>query len=118
MKFLIAFSLALFCGGLASAQGCHEIKFARGASSGEVGGFVSETESLCFTFGSGAGQTARVELFGSENACFVVDGIVDGSVDCIDDFTFTTQRRMYQVNVYQLFRSLGVEQFRLRLTIY
>ncbi len=114
MKFLIAFCCVLFWALGASAQGCHEIKFARGASSGEVSGQVSETESLCFTFGSGAGQTARIEIFGSENACFVVDGIVD----CTDDFTFTTQRRIYQIYVYQLFRSLGVEQFRLRLTIY
>lgn len=114
MKFLIAFCCVLFWAVGASAQGCHEIKFARGASSGEVSGQVSDAQSLCFSFGSGAGQTARIELFGSENACFGVLGIID----CQDDFTFTTERRTYQILVSQLFRTLGSENFRLRLTIY
>ena len=106
------FALVAFAG-IASAQSCPEIRFARGASSGEVSGAVSEGAPLCFTFGSGAGQTARIQLFGSRNTCFGVEGIQD----CQDDFSFRTQSRSYHINVHQLFRGPGYENFVLRLTI-
>lgn len=107
---LFAFGL---CAGAASAQGCHEIRFDRGASSGEVSGRVTDNQPLCFTFGSGAGQTARIQLLGSRNTCFSIIGVAD----CRDDYSFTTQRRPYQINVSQLMRAGRYEDFTLRLSI-
>lgn len=97
----------------ASAQSCSEIRFAPGASSGEVSGQVTDGSPLCFSFGTGAGQSARLQLFGSENTCFGVTGVID----CQDDFSFRTQRGMYRVMVHQLFRSPASETFTLRLSI-
>ncbi|GIT91174.1 hypothetical protein JANAI61_16320 [Jannaschia sp. AI_61] len=97
----------------AAAQGCSEIKFQRGSFSGEVSGRVSERQPVCFTFGSGAGQQARLQVFGSQNVCFNVRGVAD----CRDDFTFRTRRQTYVVDVNQLFVGPGFETFTLRLTI-
>jgi hypothetical protein len=98
---------------VAAAQGFSEIRFAPGASSGEVTGQVSDGRPICFTFGSGAGQQARIQLLGSRNACFGVRGIAD----CRDDLSFRTDRRTYAIDVFQLFLAPGAEDVRLRLTI-
>ena len=109
-----AFTLvALIWASLASAQSCAEIRFARGAYSGAVSGLVSEYQPMCFYFGTGAGQTARLQLFGSDNTCFNLRGIVD----CQDDFSFVTRRGDYVVDVMQLFAGPGAQQFTLQLTI-
>lgn len=97
----------------ASAQSCSEIRFAPGTSSGVVSGRVTDAQPLCFTFGSGAGQTARLQLSGSDNACFSISGVVD----CQSDYSFGTRQQVYQVGVFQLFPRGGAEQFNLQLTI-
>lgn len=97
----------------ASAQACQEIRFAPGAVSGDVQGQVSEGRPLCFSFATGAGQTARLRLSGTENACFNVRDMVD----CQDDFSFRTAARSYEVGVHQLFRGPGSETFSLQLSI-
>ncbi len=109
----IMIGLAGLWAGEASAQGCSEIRFASGAYSGEVAGAVSDGWPLCFRFGSGAGQTARLQIIGNENTCFTIPGVTD----CQDDFSFRTRRQSYEVRVFQLFRAPGAENFRLRLTI-
>ncbi|SFE61643.1 hypothetical protein [Roseivivax sediminis] len=109
---VLAACLALSAG-VVAAQSCSEIRFARGAVSGDVSGRVGEGAPMCFTFGAGAGQTARVQLFGSDNTCFNVAGVID----CQDDYSFRTRAGGYRIDVHQLFRSPGAEQFTLRLTI-
>lgn len=106
----------LFLGLLASAataEDCQAIKFAKGTSSGEVSGQVTDGEARCFSFGAGAGQTARLQLSGSENACFTVYDIAD----CRTDLSFPTGARTYRLIVSQLFPAPRAEAFRLRLTI-
>lgn len=99
--------------GSAAAQGCSEIRFQRGAFAGEVSGRVTDRQPVCFTFGSGTGQQARLQVFGSNNVCFNVRGVMD----CQDDLTFRTRRQTYVVDVNQLFVGPGYEYFTLRLTI-
>ena len=111
-SLLIAAALTLWAG-QAAAQACSEIRFDRGAVSGSVTGQVSDGAPLCFSFGSGNGQTARLQLSGSDNTCFTGGGIVD----CQVDFSFRTRAQSYQVRVFQLFRRPGAETFRLTLTI-
>ena len=71
----------LLLGGLLAASSasaaCSEIRFAPGASAGEVKGQVIDGEPRCFTFGAGSGQSARLQIFGSDNTCFTVPGIAD-----------------------------------------
>lgn len=97
----------------AAAQDCAEIRFASGTSSGEVAGEAIEGSPMCFTFGSGAGQTAQLDLSGSDNACFSIDGVVD----CQANYSFQTAARTYRVGVHQLFPRSAAETFTLRLTI-
>ncbi|MGB3407166.1 MAG: hypothetical protein WBA67_06695 [Jannaschia sp.] len=99
--------------GAAAAQGCSEIRFARGAFSGQVSGQADFDAPLCFSFGTGAGQQARLQILGSNNVCFAIEGIVD----CTDDFTFRTRQGTYYVNVFQALRNGGDRTFALRLTI-
>jgi hypothetical protein len=111
-------ALALGCAVLAAcgptwAQACSEIRFARGAFSGEAAGQVADGAPLCYTFGSGAGQTARLQILGNDNTCFTVRGVVD----CQADFSFATSAQTYEVRVFQLVRRPGAETFTLRLTI-
>ena len=80
----------------ASAQSCREIKFARGASSGEVTGIVSDTKTDCYTFGTGAGQAVRLQTLGNLNICLTMSNI-----DCTGDIAFTSRKGTYQVNVSQ-----------------
>ena len=64
MKHVLTVLALCLCaaGGSASAQSCSEIRFASGASSGEVSGRVTDNAPLCFVFGTGAGQSARLQL--------------------------------------------------------
>lgn len=112
MRLVLLLLGGLFAASSASAA-CSEIRFAPGAYSGEVEGYVIDGEPRCFTFGTGAGQTARLQIFGSDNTCFTVPGIAD----CRDELSFSTRRRDYQVNVFQLFRKVSYDPFTLRLTI-
>ena len=113
---MLRMAAALFVGFLASgatAEDCPAIKFAKGASSGEVSGQVTDGEGRCFSFAAGAGQTARLQLTGSENACFTVYDIAD----CQIDLSFPTGARTYRLIVAQLFPAPRAEAFALRLTI-
>lgn len=108
-----AFLALAFLGTGATAQQCQQIRFLSGASSGEVSGTVIEGSPKCFTFGSGAGQMASLDLSGSENACFSIDGVID----CQANYSFETAGRTYRVGVFQLFPRSEAETFNLRLTI-
>lgn len=113
MKIIALIVFFLGIANVASAQACSEIRFAPGASYGDVSGRVTDNEPQCFRFGAGAGQTARVQIFGNENVCFTIPGVVD----CQADYSFRTEQSAYQVEVYQLFRALDWEQYTMRLSI-
>jgi hypothetical protein len=112
LKLSAAIASLLLASG-AMAQQCEAIRFSSGTSAGEVSGRVIEGSPMCFTFGSGSGQTARLDLSGTDNACFSINGVVD----CQASFSFVTARQTYRVGVYQLFPRSGAESFSLRLTI-
>jgi len=74
---------------------------------------VGDGAPFCFTFGAGAGQTARLQIRGTDNTCFTVRDVVD----CRADFSFTTRGRADEVRVYQPVRRYGAGTFALRLAI-
>lgn len=111
-RLYTCFVLCFFATG-ATSQECEEIRFSPGASLGEVSGRVIEGSPTCYTFASGAGQTATLVLSGSENACFTIDGVVD----CRVNYNFETARRTYTVGVSQLFPKTEAETFSLELSI-
>ena len=97
----------------ASAEECQEMRFAPGASSAVVSGKVIEGSPMCLTFGTGAGQTARLELSGSDNACFTIEDVVD----CQANYSFETTQRTYRFRIFQLFPRAPAETVSLRLAI-
>ena len=112
LRLSTCLAFGLFATG-AAAQHCEEIRFSAGSSSAMVSGQVTDENPMCFTFGSGAGQRARLDLSGSENTCFTIDGVVD----CQSNYSFVTARQTYRVGIFQLFRRPSAETFTLRLMI-
>lgn len=94
-------------------QSCKEIRFAPGASSGAVSGMIAARESVCYRFGSGAGQTARLRLVTGPFACFNVDEFVE----CQGEATFTTQARSYRVTVFTFDSRRAYGPYSLELSI-
>ena len=97
----------------ASAQDCNEIRFDPGASSAVVSGQVIKGSPMCLTFGTGAGQTASLELSGSDNACITIEDVVD----CQTSYSFQTGQRDYRFRIFQLFPRAPAENVSLRLSI-
>ncbi|WP_439521612.1 hypothetical protein [Marivita sp.] len=111
-RFVIALGLGLWASE-SDAQNCKEIKFARGSSSGVVNEMIGFNEYHCYTFRSGAGQTARLTLSASPFACFTVRDVVD----CQDEYTFTTQARSYEILVSTFDRRAAYGPYALQLSI-
>jgi hypothetical protein len=98
---------------MAQAQGCAEIRFARGAFSGEVTGVAQPDGIVCYTVGVGDGQTARVRVIGNNGMAFNIPGVAENQ----DDVRFVTRRGTYRIDVYQTFRAVRAEPFRLFVEI-
>lgn len=110
---LIAVLILSMWGSGAVGQSCTEIRFAPGASSGDVHGKIGFNEYHCYRFRSGAGQTARLKLSAGPFACFSVRDIVD----CQDDYIFNTQARAYEVIVSTFDRRAAYGPYLLELSI-
>lgn len=97
----------------AGAQSCAEIRFAPGATSAEIAGSAPAEAVVCYSFATGAGQQARVELLEGRNTAFSIDGLVDAR----DDYSFRTEARSYRLRVFQLMRAVRDQPFRIRLSV-
>lgn len=95
------------------AAACEEIRFTAGASAGEVVGVAPAEGFACYTFGTGQGQTARLRVVDGPGIAFSILGERDGQ----DDYAFTTRAGTYEVRVFQMFRAVQDQPFRLRLEI-
>ncbi len=112
LKFIAQFIFCLLATGV-SAEECKEIRFASGKSSAVVSGRVIEASPMCLTFSTGAGQTARLDQSGSDNACFTIEGVVD----CQESYSFRTDQQTYRFRIFQLFPRSESEVVSLRLSI-
>lgn len=93
----------------AAAQGCSEIRFARGAFSGEVMGVAPAEGIACHTIAVGDGQRARVRVVGDNGMAFNIPGVAENQ----DDARFVTRPGTYRIDVYQTFRSAADLPYRL-----
>ena len=96
----------------ATAQDCAPIRFAPGAVSGQIRGVAPPDDVLCYSVGTGAGQTMTVAVTG-RNMFVSVPGVADAQ----DAIRFTTAAGTYQVRVGQLMRSVTDEPFVLDVEI-
>jgi hypothetical protein len=92
----------LAAAGTAQAQSCEPIQFKRGHDSGTVRGIAPPDDVVCYELGTGAGQRADVSIEGS-NVMFSVSGLVDAR----DQYSFTTEKKTYRIDVGQLMRSIS-----------
>jgi len=110
---LLVFLVALCAATAASAQSCREIRFERGAFSGEVRGMAPPNDVVCYTIGTGIGQTMRIEVLRGNNVIFSVPGVADARTN----LSIRTQQSRYTILVGQLFRSVTNEPFQVLVTI-
>lgn len=90
-----------------------EIRFARGATSGEVSGMAPFPGSRCYTIEVGDAQTVRVTLVDGAGLAFRVDGVVDFATD----HAFVSRRGTYRIGVFHQTRSVAAYPFRLRVAV-
>jgi hypothetical protein len=82
---------------------CEPIRFAPGKSSVNIEGTVPPNgQGICYTIATAKGQTAQVKLTrANSNTAFTIPDVVDNR----DDYTFKTEARTYQIDIYQIFRT-------------
>lgn len=93
---------------------CTPIRFKPGHVSATVSGSVEPKASQCFTVATGANQTMEVSVVSRyKNTVATIPGIGDAR----DRFEFLTQKRTYQIDVFQLMRSADKDQYSLIVTV-
>lgn len=96
---------------------CAPIQFARGQSSAILKSIAPFGPPFaCFTFVAGPEQTATIRLTQSNgNIAFNVGGIVENQ----DNYSFRTEAKPYEIDVYQITRELATRnaQFAMQVTV-
>ena len=98
---------------VAAAQNCSEIRFARGAYSGDVVDVAPANGLLCYTVGVGNNQTAYVEILDGPNVAFTIPGVAEA----VGYTQFRTRAGSYRIDVFQWSRAVQGQQFRMRVTV-
>lgn len=115
LRFLVVMALLGMVTPAADAA-CQEIKFKKGASSGDVQGRAPLDGQICYTIGTATGQKAQIRILKGDNTMFGIDGLVDGQFD----YSFVTTRNRYTIRVTQSLRSHAtqeLEPFVMRVSI-
>jgi hypothetical protein len=93
---------------------CQTIRFQPGASSAELRGTVQPEEMHCFRFSTGPGQAVRLAVKSkSGDVAFTIKDLVDNR----DRYEFTSEKKRYELSVYQSSRSVTAEAYTLSLVI-
>jgi len=93
-------------------ENCSPIRFAKGQTSATIHGTAPPQGSVCYSFASGAGQTANLRVIGN-NMVFTITGVVDDQ----DSWTFRTKAQTYKFFVSQQMRSVTTERYTVTLSI-
>lgn len=112
MRILLTL-LLLLTPSFATAQNCEEIRFARGAFSGDVVDVAPANGVLCYAVGVGNGQTAYVEMLEGPNVAFTIPGVAEAT----DYAQFRTRAGTFFIDVFQRSRAVSGQRFRLRVTV-
>ena len=112
MRIHVLAALAAFLAGPANSQSCTVVSISPDTWSGEVSGYVLDSQPLCYFYDRADG-TGFAELI-SGNACFIPEGLAD----CTRSFNFTARGNGFRFFVHQDRLQAGHEHFTLRLTLY
>ncbi|MBP3982174.1 hypothetical protein J8G26_15725 [Acidovorax sp. JG5] len=117
MRLSAAVTILFFllgCGHLARASECRTIRFNPGATSAKIQGAVQPEDQQCFRFGTGKGQSVRLAVQSkSGNVAFTINDVADNR----DRIEFTSEKKVYELIVYQNLRSVTPDDFTLSLSI-
>lgn len=91
-----------FSSTVAVAGDCKPVKFKRGEYYATVGGTTAEGKVDCYTVKTDANQTMTVDLIGDSNDIGNTAITIPGIGDTRDSFQFKTQKKTYQVKVFQI----------------
>lgn len=116
MRPALTIALLLTCGA-AGADECTAIRFQRGTSGAVVTGtaYSYPTPMTCYTLETGAGQTATVEIVesGGDDTAFNISGEVDNQFA----YTFRTEAKTYQIDVYRTFARQPPVPFKMAVSV-
>ena len=111
---LAATGLFLFTQAAAAKDHCTPIHYPPGATATSVHGVSTSSDSdavTCYTFVAAAGQTAKLSV--TKNFAMTVIDVGDDR----EEWSFKTQAKTYQVNVFLEGRSLGGDPFTMNVSI-
>lgn len=104
--------ISVFFPASVQAENCGSIRFKQGESSHTIQGIAPIDEGVCYKFTARAGQTADIAITGN-NVIFSIEGVTDVQ----DKYSFTTDKKTYQIFVWQLMRASTSQHFSLSISI-
>lgn len=110
--FILVLSMSTFGVATVQAENCETILFQRGAYSHTVKGVVPSDGTICYQIATRDRQTVDITIAGN-NVIFSIGGVIDAQ----DRYSFTTEKKTYQIFVGQLMRSITNESFELMVSI-
>jgi hypothetical protein len=99
---LVLLACALAALAAHAQENCTPVHLERGKSLAIIHGTAPPEDVICYTFGTGAGQTTNLKVSGSNMIISVV-----GIGDARESWTFKTKAQTYKFIVGQLMRSVS-----------
>ena len=112
-SFVLVFAALVIFFNITTTEACETLQFKRGESSGTVNGLAPPDDLICYQLTTGQGQTATLRVMAGQNIIFSISGVVDAQ----NSYTFTTEKKTYEITVGQLMRAVTDEPFSLFVAI-
>lgn len=90
-------------------RSCTPIKFPTGKDTAVLSGLAPADDVICYSLDADIGQKFALKVLRGDNTFFSVVDLPDAE----NDFTFTAQRTMYEIDIGQLSRARRQEKFRI-----
>jgi hypothetical protein len=110
---IFSFAAMLPLGAARGQDGCVEVAFEAGKSETFIFGIAPAEGVVCYRMQAAPGQRYTLKLVNGRNIVLGIPGVNDG----VDEISFTARRRLYEIRVTQLMRSITREAFRIRVSL-
>ncbi len=113
---IAAVAVLLSLPGIASAAtACRLIEFQNGSSTAQVRGVAPADGVECLRFSAGRGQNVQVSVKSvRDQVAFSIEGLIDDRVQ----HTFTSQKKSYELLVFQTMKAMAPVKYVLTLSIH
>lgn len=114
---VVAFAAAqeLFPATSSELTSCRPIQFQKGASSADIRGEASPDGASCLQFGTGANQAVLLSVKSPhDQVAFSIRGLVDDR----QQYSFTSEKKTYEVLLFQSMKSTATVGYTLTLSIH